>query len=305
MSGPDFIIPGASKSGTTSLFYYLDEHDDIFLPAEKELHYFDRDRVYEKGLDHYESQFAGAQSGQVTGEVTPSYFYASKLFETDSYKSFRWAPDDDDVPARVHEAYPDLKLVFTLRNPITRIQSQFWKNYRQGRIRAESLGEAIEEELGGRRKPSETPFCLVNNNRYSVHLERWFETFDRDQIQVLIFEEWIEEPEETLDEVCTFLGVPPRGEWTRSGERRNVGGTPRFVTLNRLYQDYLQGTALASILRQARITHLLDALNSADGYPDPTDEERRLLSEVFEPEFEEVESILGRDVDVWRMELVD
>lgn len=297
--GPDFLIPGASKSGTTSLFYYLDEHDEVFLPETKELHFFDRDSTYTRGFEYYEAHFDEAAPGQVAGEITPSYFYAGKRYAENSYKSFVW-DTEDDVPARIRGAYPDVKLVLTLRNPIDRAHSQFWKNYRQGRERADSLGEAVQQELASERDHTETAMCWVYNNRYSIHLERWFECFDRDQVRVLIFEEWIQEPEATLDEVCKFLGVEPLGSWSRSDERRNVGGTPRFVGLNRLYQDYLQGTALGTILQRSRVTHVLDALNSSEGYPDLSAPERELLTDVFQPEVEAVEELLERDLDVWR-----
>lgn len=304
MSGqsPDFIVPGASKSGTTSLFYYLDEHEEVFLPEGKELHFFDRNGNYAKGLAHYESRFEGARRNQVAGEVTPSYFYAGKVFEENSYRAYVWDPDDD-VPSRIAEAYPDVKLVFTLRNPITRAHSQFWKNYRQGRERADSLGEAVEEELADERDPTETPFCWVYNNRYSVHLERWFDLFDREQIRVLVFEEWIDSPAAALDDVCAFLGVEPRESWSRTGEPRNVGGTPRFVGLNRVYQDYVQGTALATALKRTGLTHALDALNSSEGYPEMTAEDRRLVTDALGDEVAAVEELLGRDLDVWREEL--
>lgn len=224
------------------------------------------------------------------------------MFEENAYTAYVWNPDDD-APSRIAAAYPDVKLVFTLRNPITRAQSQFWKNYRQGRERADSLGEAVAEELAGERDITETPGCRVYNNRYSVHLERWFELFDREQIRVLIFEEWIDSPDEALDDVCAFLGVEPAESWSRTDEQRNVGGTPRFVGLNRVYQDYVQGTPLATALKRTGLTDALDALNSSDGYPEMTTEDRRLVTDALREEIAAVEQLLGRNLDVWREEL--
>jgi hypothetical protein len=82
-----------------------------------------------------------------------------------------------------------------------------------------------------------------------------------------------------------------------------AGGSPRLVTPNRLYQRYVSETVLARPLRKFRVTHALDALNSTPGYPDLTDEARSLLADEFRPEIDELETMTGLDLTVWREEL--
>ena len=292
---------GAARSGTTSLYQYLREHDDLFLPDRKELHFFDREPNYSRGLEHYESNFAGA-GDRVAGEATPLYFLRGQLYDGLGQEPYRWDPDDD-APARIRRAYPDVKLVVTLRNPLTRANSMFWKNYRQGRERAASLAAAVRAELAGERPKESTPRCWVYRNRYPVHVGHLLELFDRDQLQFLVFERWIDDTDRALDDLCSFLGVAERGSWSKTDERYMTGGSPRFVTPNRLYQSYLGDTAFADFLRKLRVPHALDALNSRPGYPDLTDEARALLAEEFRPEIDELERMTGLDLDVWRAEL--
>jgi len=298
-SGPDFVVPGASKSGTTSLYHYLDEHDDIFLPEGKELHFFDRNSNYEAGLAAYESNFPGPEDGRVAGDITPSYFCRGIVYERRSHWAYKWCPDDD-APTRIQRAYPDVNIILTLRNPLTRAYSQFWKNYRQGRERADSFINAIRAELEGRRDHETDPSCWVYRNRYPVHVGHWLDLFDRDQIKILVFEEWINNPEQTLNSICEFLGIQPRESWSRTDETKNVGGEPRFVALNRFYQDYIQKTALGRLLQKYRVTHALDALNSSDGYPEMSEEAIRLLTSEVEPEIDKLESMLDTNLDLWR-----
>ena len=299
--GPDFLVPGASRSGTTTLYHLLSAHEGLFLPDRKELHFFDRATNYERGLGDYESRFAPAGE-RPAGEVTPSYFPRGVVYRNGDHDSYEWRPDDD-APARIRRAYPDVKLVVTLRNPVTRAHSQFRKNYRQGRERADSFAEAVREELAGERPKETNPRCWVYRNRYPVHVGRWLDLFDRDQVRFLVFERWTDRPERALDEVCEFLGVEPRGAWPETDRKRNAGGTPRVVAGNRLYQDYLAHTAVARVLRRFRVPHVADALNSSPGYPDLSDEARELLAAEFGPEIDELESMIDRDLDPWRERL--
>ena len=93
---PEFILVGAAKAGTTSIFDVLSQHPGIFFPPVKELHFFDDDSCYERGREWYESNFAGASAGQIAGEATPSYM---------SYRA---------IPSRISETVgADIKLIFS------------------------------------------------------------------------------------------------------------------------------------------------------------------------------------------------
>lgn len=285
---PTFVIPGASKSGTTSLHYYLDEHPDIYMSSPKELHFFSRNENYDQGLDAYEHKFSGWDGETAVGEASPTYFYHGKIWEEESGKLI-WSPGDDSA-VRMADAYPDLKILFSLRNPITRAYSQFWKNVRQGKERTVPFKEALREELRGDRNHQERSRCWIYANRYSEHLRHWLDQFDREQVKFLVFEKWIDRTEETLNEVCEFLGVEPLEDWSHAEEMKNPSKTPRNLQLNYFYHDYLKGTGLGELIYY---------LNLRRGYPDMSEETREFVVDIFEDEIRNTENIIDQDLSLW------
>ena len=102
---PNFLICGASKSGTTTLQEVLCTHPDIFMPKKKrangrEIHFFNNDKNFAKGIEWYEKQFEGWNGEKAIGEKTPSYLCTPC------------------VPERIHRFLPDVKLIFILRHPV-------------------------------------------------------------------------------------------------------------------------------------------------------------------------------------------
>src|ERR1700686_1992517 len=100
----DFIVPGAQKSGTTALHYFLKKHPRIALPERQELHFFDDEEISSKpvGYELLHRHFRSIGGSTIAGEVTPSYLY--------------WEP----AMERIRNYNPQIKLVILLRNPIDR-----------------------------------------------------------------------------------------------------------------------------------------------------------------------------------------
>lgn len=287
---PTFLIAGASRSGTTSLTHYLRNHPEIYIPAEKELRFFDQDARYSRGLDFYEGLFDGWSGEPVVGECSPPYFNRAITFDRDG--AYQWSPEDD-APARIRQAYPELKIVLTLRDPVTRGYSQFWKNVRQGRERASSYREALRSELAGDRRPESHPYCWIYRNRYSVHLDRWLELFEREQLRVTIFEEWIEEPRHCVEQVAAYLGVSSKIRFAGKERVLNRGRTPRTRLGARLLR-WMDGWVGLRPIRAA-----IRKANERSGYPEMDEATRRLAEEVLTPEREAVEDLLGRRIEAW------
>ncbi|MDZ7692679.1 MAG: sulfotransferase [Balneolaceae bacterium] len=103
---PGFLIVGAMKAGTTTLMRYLVRNPYIAIPN-NEIHYFDKESNYRKGLDWYKKKFSASESTQIIGEKTPTYSY------------------DPKVPARIYKDFPDCKIVWLFRNPVDRTYSNY------------------------------------------------------------------------------------------------------------------------------------------------------------------------------------
>lgn len=209
---PDFVIIGAAKAGTTSLYGWLSEHPHVAPASQKEVHYFDYN--FYRGEDWYRTHFPlelerasfAAEHGRpfLTGEASPPYI------------AHDWAPE------RLARTLPNAKLLVTLRNPVDRAYSQFQMSRREGEEPFASFGEAVDAEAErlrpelartriDRRYSSWPIGCwsYLMRSRYAEQLERWFGLFPREQFHILTLEDLSCDPQPTLDRVHEFLELPP------------------------------------------------------------------------------------------------
>lgn len=199
---PDFIIIGAQKGGTTSLFDYLAQHPDMSLAKRKEIHFFDKN--YRKGLNFYKNYFPLNWQGKekLTGEATPYYLFHPLVAE------------------RMSQHLPKVKLIVLLRNPVDRAFSHYQMKVAKKQEPA-SFEEALRLEEGRLAGEAEKmaqnkayyswnyrAFAYQKRGIYADQLERWFKYFDRKQILVLNSEDYFRDYVATLRLVYEFLEIP-------------------------------------------------------------------------------------------------
>jgi hypothetical protein len=189
---PDFLIIGAPKCGTTSLFEYLCGHPEMARPARKEIHYFDE--YYGRGLAWYRTHFPVVAKTQITGEATTAYLFAK------------------DAPARGAALVPDAKIIAVLRDPVRRVISHYWHNQRRGRVRGsfesyfrEALSPNQERETHQARQFIYYP---VQWGFYKEQIERWFDCFPREQFLFIRFEDLVSDSQAQTRRVFDFLELP-------------------------------------------------------------------------------------------------
>lgn len=203
---PNFIIVGAVRCGTTSLYYNICEHSCV-LPADyDEIGFFDSN--YELGINWYKSMFPTkierkkieSKTGIcITGEDTPFYFWDKKAIE------------------RIKKEIPKIKLIVLLRNPIDRAYS----NYHLGiRLGTESLTfeDSIKNEIDLLERNNDLESdriekflrtrSYIAKGLYYNQIKNWFEVFSKEQILVLSTENLAKNPQETLEQIFNFLGLP-------------------------------------------------------------------------------------------------
>lgn len=219
---PDLIIAGAQKAGTTSLFGYLAEHPQCAASLRKEVHYFDQN--YAQGENWYRMHFPF----EPTGGEPPS---APVCFESSPYYMF-----DPRVSQRVRRTVPQVKLIFLLRNPVSRAYSHYQHSVRRGRepLTFEAAIEAEPARLRGQHErllaePSgqsapHRDFSYLARGVYVDQLERWREAFSAEQMLIVQAERMFREPQAVFGEVVAFLGLEPwlpaRFETHNSGRYR-------------------------------------------------------------------------------------
>lgn len=198
---PDFLILGAMKSGTTSLYKYLCQHPDITPAKEKELQFFSK--RFKKGFPWYKSQFPSLMSPSrkgITGEGDPYYLF------------------HPHAPKRIYETMPHVKLIVLLRNPTDRAFSHY--NYINRRVNM-SFEEAIKKELEGIQEEKKKmlkdetynskfyrDYSFLSRGKYIEQLMAYEKYFDKKQILVLNSEEFFDDPQRGVNQVFEFLNLP-------------------------------------------------------------------------------------------------
>jgi len=184
----DFIVIGAQKGGTTSLFHYLRAHPQIHMPFVKEVGFFSRERGFNKGESWYLSQFADASPQQIVGEASPQYMM------------------NPAVPARIHAQFPEIKLIAVLRNPIDRAYSSYRMTVRLGSEKR-SVQEALQAPPFSILDQPLTPFDYIGMGLYGRILEGYLKYFTVEQIRLVFTEELAVQPENVLHDLYGFIGV--------------------------------------------------------------------------------------------------
>ena len=285
---PKFIIAGATRSGTTTLHLALDKNPNIFMPAQKELHFFYRDGGFAQGEDFYANYFKDASSGQICGEASPTYFTRGYAVGKNGSHIFRM---EEDSAIRLSQTYPDTKIILSLRHPARRAHSFFYRTVWQGHEKTESFEQAIEEELNGTRIPEKTPICPLYLSHYKTHLEHWLSLFPRENIHILIMEEWTKSPAKTLATIENFIGAEASNLKDEDIQQSNQGRRHVHPVIAPLTQIAPRSKIMRKLTRK---------LFTKQGYPELSQETYNKLCDVFEDDITYIEKVLGRTIEVWR-----
>lgn len=197
---PTFLIIGAARSGTTTLYHHLQQHPDIFLPADKrpEPHFFLKTKEYAKGIDYYcDRYFSDVGTAKAIGEASTSYLFQPY------------------VPARIREHLPDVRLVAILRDPISRAFSNYRRTVSSGldklsfddAVRTEGDRQLELRSRGDDDLAEIAPFAYLGRSRYFEQLARYLEMFDPAQLLVLFTEDLEADPVSLVQRVYGFVGV--------------------------------------------------------------------------------------------------
>jgi len=193
---PNFLIIGAAKAATTSLWYLVRQHPEIFMTSRKEPHFFSIDEQYELGFDWYESWFADAEEWQQRGEASASY----------TAKGFY-----PKAAERIAVYEPNMRLIFIARHPFDRIES-LWLQLRRMSVTKFLQREGMRVDPSFDRALHEQSAALIETTKYWEEISRYRQLFPDEQILVLLFEEFKRDTPATLRRCFEFLGVDPNVE---------------------------------------------------------------------------------------------
>ncbi|MBW3041831.1 sulfotransferase domain-containing protein [Prochlorococcus marinus] len=192
---PNFICVGTQRAGTTSFHEILIQNENIFMPKNKEIHFFDKDSNYKKGLEWYLNEFKEAEYEKCIGECTPDYMLYNY------------------VPKRIQKTLgEDLKIIFILRNPIERAYSQYNFHLMEGVEKNLSFINAIKSENIDKHNSTYnewySPAYYISRGLYTVQIKRYLEYFKKDNMYFVLFEDlYGTNSHKYINEILNFLKI--------------------------------------------------------------------------------------------------
>lgn len=219
---PNFLVIGAPKSGTTSLYYYLRQHPEVFLPVQKELHYFSYEKLKANANgpgdarvlatlcatgEEYAQHYTGAKGERAIGDISPSYLYYG-------------------VQGRIKQELGEVKIIVMLRNPVEKAYSQYMHMVRD---QHETLPfyDALMAEETRRSDGWSDIWRYAESSLYADRLRAFMDCFGRENVHVILFDEFTAQPEVVMRRLLGFLGVDESFRinsdevYNRTGEARS------------------------------------------------------------------------------------
>jgi hypothetical protein len=278
---PNFIIAGAKKAATSSIYDYMKQHPQVYMPRIKELKYFafepdnpehvqaPHQKFPIRTIEEYVQQFAEVNEEIAIGEASPIYINSVAAMH------------------HIRQTIPDVNLIFSLRNPIDRAYSAYWMRVRGG-YESRPIQQAFQEDLEHLRKVS-----------YYNMLRQWYNCFDAYQIKVVLFEDFRKDSVKVMQELYGFVG----GDITfvpNTSVQHNAGGMPKsqarqgivnYLRKYRRLRFYLPKTVRSIFANFAKA-------NLTAPPPIPTDVQE-MLAELYCEEIDQLSNLIQKDLSVW------
>ena len=299
MTLPNFLIIGAAKSGTTSLYRYLGQHPEVYANV-KEPGYFalagqrlnysgpgDQNGFVRRAITDpaaYEALFEGVTNEKVYGEASVLYLYSQ------------------EAPLRIKKTIPQVKLIAILRNPVERAYSSYLHLRRDGREPLANFVDALAAEPERIVANWEHQWHYTRLGFYHTQLVRYFALFPANQIAVYTYDELKANPAALMQQLFRFLAVDESFVPDFS-IKHNVSGTPKSQAINRFLirpnwvKDWLRPLLPRSLRRYLGLK--VKQINLNTHKDDMPDEAKTFLTQLYRDEITALQTLIGQDLSHW------
>jgi len=290
---PDFMIVGAAKCGTTSIANYLSQHSKIFVPNVKECRFFSEMTPNFKGpgdyvvnqemvtnIDDYSNLFDNASEGSHLCDASVDYLYYY-----------------ENTIKKIKEIYPKgeyPKIIISLRNPSNRTFSMY-SHLRRDLRETLSLNEAINAEKTRENDNWEWVWQYTKASKYYQQVKYFYENYDRDKIKVIIYEDFVKDINQGIEDILSFLDLPSQTidtntVYNKSGEAKSiflqkmiVNKGPLMRGVKKLFPQKIKDYFVNKNIESVKIT----------------EDQKLFLNEFFKDDIKDLEKLLERDLTVW------
>jgi len=288
----NFLIVGAARSGSTTLYDYLKIHPDIYLPDLKEPHFFSGVSPMINTKEEYIGIFNNYQGESAVGEASTSYLF---------------------VPSTAKNIFDNLgkiKIIIILRNPVDRAYSTWLQSHDHRDIENLSFEDALKMEESRYQNRHELYFwpsvMYFRAGLYFEQVNRYINTFGKENIYVLIFEEFIKNPIFYCKRIYSFLNV--NDSYTPPIMIKNKYSKPRIQFLYdfispppklflSLYKKFPNKIRQYIYLLVSKI-HKANRNDAVKKQPLSTDTRKELQNKYYE-NIKKLEELLERDLSIW------
>lgn len=294
---PNFFLIGAGKAGTTSLYYYLRQHPEVFMSRFKEPKFF--------ALEGHPMDFRGPHDHRIRAQTTTDEAGYLALFAgAENEKAIGEASTiylgDFGAADAIADRIPSARIVAILRNPADRAFSAYQHLLRDGYEPLQTFEAALDAEPRRQADGWYVQYAYAGRGFYGRYLEPYYARFDPAAIRVYLYEDFAADPDAVLADLFAFLGVDP-GFRPDMRPRHNVSGRPRSARLQRwLTRRHPVKEALKRWVPEDwghRIITRIQPFNVVRGEMDPAT--RRRLIEGYRDDILHLEALIGRDLSHW------
>lgn len=288
---PNFLIVGAAKAGTTSLYEYIRQHPDIFMPSRlKEPGYFRNpiaNWVPPMNFEEYLDLFKEGSGKKAVGEASTPYLTSA------------------ESPELIRSTLGDVRIVIGLRNPAKRAFSLYLYNLMNGWEGEDTFEKALDKEPLRLTEPMPHVFYYFNSGLYFQQVKRYIDVFGRDRVMVYLFEDLIKRPLEVCKGVFDFLHID--SQFTPTIEVHNESKKPASVTLQhwlyseaeklKLLPGWFPCRQFRAYRKLMKVNTFLGGLEKKPRMPEATYE---TLMTRYRSDIQQLEGLLQRDLSAWR-----
>tara|TARA_B100000900_G_scaffold25491_1_gene19798 strand:+ start:3197 stop:4105 length:909 start_codon:yes stop_codon:yes gene_type:complete len=294
---PNFLIVGAMKSATTSLYMYLKEHPDIYLPSIKEPMFFNninsenkqsilKGRAKKKitSFKKYYDLFKNVNNEIAIGEASPGYLYNTNC-------------------AKLIHKYlgSDTKIIVVLRHPVKRAYSNFLHAKRSGKEEIKEFIHAINNEAERIEKNWSPLYHYINQGFYYAQLKKYYKIFPKKNIKVILFNELTRNKNNCLKEICLFLNVNENFNFSNE-KKTNVSGLPNGVlgwfVMKLRYYSLLPNIVYSKIFPSSFISFIYKII-----YKKPKKLNEQLINDLtnkyYKNDILKLENLISKDLTHW------
>jgi hypothetical protein len=286
---PNFFIVGAPKAGTTSLYYYLKRHPEVFMSSIKEPNYFSYEETINQNLYHKEKGVGTFEEYQKLFESANGHHKAIG----EASVSYLFYPT---VAGKIRELVPDAKIIMSLRNPVDRAFSHYYMEHKLGYVSVPL--ENIISKRSTHRNAHLWYQQYVELGLYAQQVKRYLDAFGKDQVKIFIYDELGQNMEGMILSVFDFLNID-RSYIPELEGKYNTYSTPRNSIFRAIYSQKNLRTLARKIFPEKQVEMIKNLFLTRTKKAAVQEDMVSRMKEIYKPDIIELEKLLNKNLRHW------